>query len=103
MDRPRDCAAALALGLLLALPGQAVERSRAVVAEFKRASPCPATGRSSGACPDFIVDHIQPLCAGGADAAANLQWQTVHQAKQKDREERAMCRRGDALGQKPGR
>lgn len=60
--------------------------------DFKRHSPCPATGRSAGACPDFVIDHVQPLCAGGADAPANMQWQTVHQAKAKDRDERATCR-----------
>jgi hypothetical protein len=39
------------------------------------------------------VDHIVPLCAGGADRPRNMQWQTVAEAKAKDKEERAMCRR----------
>jgi hypothetical protein len=43
--------------------------------------------------PGYVVDHIVPLCAGGADAASNMQWQTVEEAKVKDRQERAMCSR----------
>ena len=42
----------------------------------------------------YVVDHIVPLCAGGADASSNMQWQTVEEAKVKDRQERAMCARG---------
>jgi hypothetical protein len=34
-----------------------------------------------------------PLWAGGADHASNLQWQTIADAKAKDREERKQCRR----------
>jgi hypothetical protein len=69
------------------------KRSRAVRAEFHRANPCPATGKTRGACPGHVVDHIEPLCAGGADAARNMQWQTVAEAKAKDREEVKACRR----------
>ena len=43
--------------------------------------------------PGYVVDHIVPLCAGGADAPSNMQWQTVDAAKVKDRQERAMCAR----------
>jgi hypothetical protein len=84
-----------ALGLSLALtPATAwshEQRSRAVTAEFQRAHPCPATGRSSGACPGWICDHIEPLACGGADAFVNLQWQTIAEAKAKDRCERKDC------------
>ena len=41
--------------------------------------------------PGYVVDHIVPLCAGGADAPSNMQWQTVEDAKVKDRQERATC------------
>ncbi len=50
-----------------------------------RVQPCPATGRTRGACPGFVVDHIVPLKRGGADAPWNMQWQTVRAAKAKDR------------------
>jgi hypothetical protein len=53
---------------------------------------CPATGKTRGACPGYVVDHIKPLCAGGADHPSNMQWQTVKEAKKKDRREREMCR-----------
>jgi hypothetical protein len=38
-----------------------------------------------------VIDHIEPLCAGGPDTPTNMQWQTVAEAKVKDREERRMC------------
>ena len=68
-------------------------RSHQAVAEFKRMEPCPATGQPRGRCPGYVVDHVVPLCAGGPDAAANMQWQTVADAKLKDRSERDRCRR----------
>jgi hypothetical protein len=55
--------------------------------EFKRTHPCPATGKSSGACPGYVIDHVQPLKRGGADTPANMQWQTEGAAKAKDRTE----------------
>lgn len=66
-------------------------RSHRAVAEFKRAHPCPATGRHRGPCPGWVIDHRAGLCVGGADAAENLQWMTVDAAKAKDRWE---CRPG---------
>jgi hypothetical protein len=61
-------------------------------AAFMRQHPCPSTGKTRGACPGYVVDHIKPLCAGGADHPRNMQWQTVADAKVKDREERKLCR-----------
>ena len=40
----------------------------------------------------YVVDHVDPLECGGADAPSNMQWQTVAEAKIKDRTERN-CRR----------
>ena len=60
-------------------------RSRSARNEFLRRSGYPR-GR-----PGYVVDHVVPLCAGGADAPRNMQWQTVEQAKVKDRQERASC------------
>ena len=40
----------------------------------------------------YVVDHVVPLECGGADAPSNMQWQTVAEAKVKDRTERN-CRR----------
>ena len=55
--------------------------------QFKRTHPCPATGKSSGSCPGYVIDHVQPLKRGGADMPANMQWQTEGAAKKKDRSE----------------
>jgi hypothetical protein len=51
------------------------------------ATPCLSTGRTSGACPGYVIDHKTALKRGGADASANMQWQTITAAKAKDRTE----------------
>ena len=83
----------LICGLLTPLAIGRTLRSPAQRAAFMRHHPCPATGRSRGACPGYVVDHIEPLCAGGPDNPGNMQWQTVEEGKEKDRKEREMCRR----------
>ena len=62
-----------------------IARSRVARAKFKKSHPCPSTGRSSGACPGFVIDHIQPLKRGGTDSPSNMQWQTTAAAKAKDK------------------
>lgn len=54
---------------------------------FRRAHACPATGKTYGACPGWVVDHMQALKHGGADAPWNMQWQTRAAARAKDRVE----------------
>jgi hypothetical protein len=76
----------------LSCPAEArVERSAAAVREFRRAHLCPSTGLKTGPCPGWIVDHLWPLCAGGADKAWQMQWQSEADAKRKDRNERFIC------------
>jgi hypothetical protein len=36
----------------------------------------------------YVVDHIVPLECGGADVPSNMLWQTVADAKAKDKTER---------------
>ena len=62
-----------------------IERSGAARAAFKREQPCPATQKPTGQCPGYIIDHVIALKRGGADSPANMQWQTVVEAKAKDR------------------
>ena len=62
-----------------------IERSQAARAAFKREHPCPATRLPKGPCPGYIIDHVIALKRGGADTPANMQWQTVDEAKAKDR------------------
>jgi 5-methylcytosine-specific restriction endonuclease McrA len=45
--------------------------------KFHRNNPCPSTGKTSGACPGYHVDHIVPLACGGADRPYNMQWLTA--------------------------
>jgi hypothetical protein len=45
-----------------------------VLSEFKKHYPCPATGKMSGSCPGWAIDHVIPLACGGCDAIINLQW-----------------------------
>lgn len=85
-------AAILAASVLLPCYG-AEKRSSKPLTAFKRENPCPATGKPSGPCPGWVMDHIVPLCAGGRDEPWNLQWQTVEDAKAKDRIERQACKR----------
>lgn len=67
-------------------------RSAAERMEFHRSNPCPSTGKTSGKCPGYVVDHIIPLCAGGADDPGNMQWQELQASKAKDKQEWRQCR-----------
>jgi hypothetical protein len=68
-----------------------IKRSAAAKDAFKRQQPCPSTGKSRGACPGYVIDHVKPLECGGADAPSNMQWQTVAAGKAKDKTE-GYCR-----------
>ena len=68
-----------------------IKRSSTARDAFKRQQPCPSTGRPSGSCAGYVIDHIKPLECGGADDPANMQWQTVAEGKAKDKTER-YCR-----------
>lgn len=84
---------ALLLPALIQTADAAATRSAKAKADFKRQQPCPATGKARGVCPGYIVDHVIPLCAGGSDKPTNMQWQTLNEAKAKDKIERQHCRR----------
>lgn len=79
--------------LLMAAYGAATAapRSRSARAEFQRFMPCPSTGKSRGPCPGYIIDHVTPLACGGPNLPSNMQWQTITDAKAKDRWERIGC------------
>jgi hypothetical protein len=49
-------------------------RSAAVLRDFQKIHPCPATGLPTGACPGWSKDHVIPRADGGCDAVFNLQW-----------------------------
>lgn len=59
------------------------KRSAAAVRAFRKEHPCPATGKTRGACPLFEIDHIAPLCCGGDDDPSNMHWLTKAEHKAK--------------------
>ncbi len=62
-----------------------IKRSQHAKAEFRHSHPCPATGKTSGRCPGYVIDHVKALKHGGADSPSNMQWQTTSEAKGKDK------------------
>ena len=64
-----------------------IKRSKASRGAFTREHPCPSTGKTSGRCSGYIVDHVTPLECGGADSPSNMQWQTIEEARAKDKVE----------------
>lgn len=81
--------ASIAAALLL-LTAAAEARDPNVPRQYEKLHPCPSTGKTSGACPGYVRDHVTPLCKGGPDTTANMQWQTTEAGKAKDRVE---CKR----------
>lgn len=82
----------IVVSICLSMPAEArIKRSAKAIATFKKMYPCPSTGLTKGSCPNYIIDHVEPLCAGGLDDPVNMQWQTVDEAKEKDRLERMIC------------
>lgn len=79
----------LIAALILASSAIATQRDPAQRREFHQQNACPSTGRTSGACPGYQVDHRQPLAAEGADRPSNMQWLSVEQHRAKTRYERA--------------
>jgi len=64
-----------------------IARSSQERVAFEHQNPCPATGKTTGACPGYVVDHVTPLKRGGADRPENMQWQKSADAKAKDKSE----------------
>lgn len=89
----RSLALALALIAIQLDCHARIVRDKSQVARFRAEQPCPVTGRAKGACPGWQVDHIIPLCAGGQDSRANMQWITVEDHRFKTFVDVRECRR----------
>jgi hypothetical protein len=91
----------LICALLLSLTGPTeagcpkVQRSAAVVRTFRKGHPCPSTGKTTGPCPGWVVDHGLSLCLTGpqGDVPWNLYWQEKAASLEKDKLEQALCRK----------
>ena len=57
-------------------------RHRAAAQAFRRQTGYPHGRRG------YVVDHFTPLACSGADTPSNMQWQTLAEAKAKDKVER---------------
>jgi hypothetical protein len=65
-------------------------------------APVPRDGRTTGACPGYVIDHVVPLKRGRADAPSNMQWQTTGEAKAKDRWSRSVEAHPGVYEESPG-
>ena len=85
--------------IVASVGASAAESARPSNAEilFRLANPCPATGTRHGACKGYVVDRVIPILCGGEEDPANMRWQTLAEAKEKDRWEKIGCRRGRKL------
>lgn len=86
----------LSLALIALLP-QSLEartsRSSAAVKQFEKLYPCPALGPGTCFEKGYVVDHRTPLKCGGRDHPDNMQWQSVEEAKAKDKWELKACQK----------
>jgi len=94
MRRFHKAALATLVGSMILVSGVCearIKRSSAAISAFKHSHPCPSTGAARGRCPGWIIDHVAPLACGGDDTPSNMQWQTIDDAKAKDKWERRGC------------
>lgn len=75
-----------------------LHRSQSTLIKFQKIYPCPSTGKTSGSCPGFVKDHIQPLCANGKDVPTNLMWSEHDWSVLRDKQEWRLCRELKKLG-----
>lgn len=85
----------LASFLLAVLPAPTFAKQPRSTVErhaFVKKVACPATGKHRLPCPGWQIDHIEPLCAGGADHRSNMQWLTIEDHKAKTKVDVRTCR-----------
>lgn len=65
-----------------------IKRSDAEIAKFKRIWPCPSTGKKSGPCPKYAINHSVPIACGGCDSIHNMEWMRIDVKRVHDTYER---------------
>ena len=78
-----------------------IVRDPSARAAFRATHPCPRTGKTTGRCYGYTIDHICPLACCGRDDPSNMQWQTNAEAKAKDAWERNCSTCGPVVRAKP--
>ncbi len=81
------------LALILSALAFAAPRDPTVRYEFRKANPCPSTGKTTGRCPGYHIDHVRALMLGGRDEVANMQWLSHAEHRAKTKREFAECKR----------
>jgi hypothetical protein len=88
----RICIMAVVMVAILAVEdSEAAPRSAKAIRDFRYFNECPKTKSTFGACVGYVIDHKWPLCAGGQDAPANMQWEPKIESLAKDKEEMVLC------------
>ena len=59
-------------------PMESLER-----AQFRISHSCPATGKTEGPCPGYVIAYIQAPQKGGEHNVMNMQWLSTAEAKGK--------------------
>ncbi len=60
------------IAMAMVFPAAAANhRSQAARHASVNITPCPATGEAKLPCPGYIIDHVKPLCAEGADTQSS--------------------------------
>lgn len=66
--------------------------------QFEKSNPCPVQRTDEGACKDFTVVYIDPLCYGGKDIATNVKWLPLLDLKRDEQETKSLCSSGGGAG-----
>lgn len=81
----------LTVAMMILINSSSFARDPAQVRAFRKLNPCPSTGKTTGACKGWVVDHKIPLCAGGPDRPENMRWENYEESLLKDKWEREIC------------
>jgi hypothetical protein len=64
------------------------EIERQLRESYQRTHPCPATGRTTGNCPGYVVGYILLPKFGGTYQQSNMRWMTEEEAEKSGQDRR---------------